>query len=147
MSLSGPCVERVASAGGSIVEGGVDFRRPKGRAFEPSSFLSVYYLLWVRSLCSTRLLAHELPWTRASGTANTNNATLQCPWQASGHRIKLMPKTGTREVSLSLQLNLVTKFLSLWKWVGGEIWKGFGSINTEDRDANRDESSRLVTRL
>lgn len=45
MSLSGPCVECVASAGGSIVEGGVDFRRPKGRAFEPSSFLSVYYLL------------------------------------------------------------------------------------------------------
>lgn len=53
MSLSGPCVERVASAGGSIVEGGVDFRRPKGRAFEPSSFLSLLSVVGEKPLLHT----------------------------------------------------------------------------------------------
>jgi hypothetical protein len=51
-----------------------------------------------------------------------------------------MLKTATGKVSLWLQLTLVTKFLRVWKRAGGETRK-FGSIDSEDWDANKDRSS------
>lgn len=55
-------------------------------------------------------------------------------------RIQLKLATGTRKVSLWLQLNLATKLIRLWKWAGGDTWK-FGSTDSEDWDANEDRGS------